>query len=262
MVQVRWNIHSRNHKRRRYTVGVVETRSQKKVKCTKPLKMTDVKVDGINANEIQAKQREDETLKKVFELATLQKEKVTGENVSRFIFRKGILMREFKLQKIEHGKSFMQLVVPSSLRIHVMKVGHETMMAGHLGTTKTIDRIQRYFYWPGMQKDVRRFCQSCDKCQKTIPKGKVGKVPLGQMPLINTPFQRVAVDLVGPIDPMTEHKNRYILTIVDYATRYPEAIPLQNIDTVTVAQALISVFSRVGMPTEILTDMGTRLLQD
>ena len=57
-----------------YTVGVVETRSQKKVKCTKSLKMTDVKVDAMNANEIQAKQKEDETLKKVFELASLQKE--------------------------------------------------------------------------------------------------------------------------------------------------------------------------------------------
>ena len=241
-----------------YTVGVVETRSQKKVKCIKPLKMTEVKVDVMTANEIQAEQKEDVSLKKVFELATLGKEKVIGENVSRFIFRKGILMREFKSPKVEHGKAFTQLVVPSSLRTQVMKVGHENMMAGHLGTTKTLDRIQRHFYWPGMQSDVRRFCQSCDKCQKTIPKGRVGKVPLGRMPLIDTPFQRVAVDLVGPIDPMSERKYRYILTIVDYATRYPEAIPLQNIDAVTVAEALISVFSRVGMPTEILTDMGTQ----
>ena len=33
------------------------------------------------------------------------------------------------------------------------------------------------------------------------------------------------MDLVGPIELMTERKNRYILTIVDYATRYPEAVP-------------------------------------
>ena len=220
--------------------------------------MTDVKVDGMNANEIQAKQKEDETLKKWFELSTLQKEKVAGENVSRFIFRKGILMRDVKSQKIEHGKSFTQLVVPSSLTIHVMEVGHETMMAGHLGTTTIINRIRIHFYWPEMQNDIRRFCQSCDKCQNTIPKGKVGNVPLGQMPLLDTPFQRVALDLVESINPMTDGKNRYILTIVDYATRYPDAIPLQNIDTLAVAEALISVFSRVGMPTEILTDMGTQ----
>ena len=59
-----------------------------------------------------------------------------------------------------------------------------------------------------------------------FPKGKVSPVPLEKMPLIETPFERVAVDLVGPIQPVTDRKNRYILTLVDYATRYPEAIPL------------------------------------
>ena len=33
-------------------------------------------------------------------------------------------------------------------------------------------------------------------CQKTTPKGKVFPVPLGSMPLISTPFQRVSVDMV------------------------------------------------------------------
>ena len=75
--------------------------------------MTEVKVDVMTANEIQAEQKEDVSLKKMFELAMLGKEKVTGENVSRFIFRKNILMREFKSPKGEHGKA---LVVPSSLK--------------------------------------------------------------------------------------------------------------------------------------------------
>ena len=42
------------------------------------------------------------------------------------------------------------------------------------------------------------------------------------MPLIDEPFQRVAVDLVGPIQPATTKGNWYILTLVDYATRFPE----------------------------------------
>ena len=45
------------------------------------------------------------------------------------------------------------------------------------------------------------------------------------MPLMDTPFERVAVDLIGPINSMSDNRNRYILTIVDYATRYPEAVP-------------------------------------
>lgn len=67
-------------------------------------------------------------------------------------------------------------------------------------------------------------------------------MPLGKMPVIDIPFLRVAVDLKGPIKPVTARKNRYILTIVDYTTRYPEAIALPNIETSTVAEAIAEVF--------------------
>ena len=82
------------------------------------------------------------------------------------------------------------------------------------------------------------------------------------MPVIETPFQRVAIDLVGPIHPCTESGKRYILTIVDYATRYPEAVPLRNIDTRSVAEALLDVYSRVGFPREVLSDNGSQFTSD
>ena len=113
------------------------------------------------------------------------------------------------------------------------------------------------FFWPGIQSDIRRFIQSCDVCQRTFPKGRVTRVPLGSMPLIDIPFQRIAVDIVGPIFPATDKGNRYILTVVDYATRYPEAVAMKNIET-TIAEALVDIFSRVGVPREVLSDQGTQ----
>jgi hypothetical protein len=80
------------------------------------------------------------------------------------------------------------------------------------------------------------------------------------MPLIETPFQRVAVDLVGPIAPATDRGNRYILTLVDYATRYPEAAALKNIEAETVAEALVTMFTRIGVPSEILSDQGSQFM--
>ena len=53
------------------------------------------------------------------------------------------------------------------------------------------------FFWPGIASDSKIFCQSCDICQRTIPKDKIIKAPLGQMPRIDVPFRRVAMDLVG-----------------------------------------------------------------
>lgn len=49
---------------------------------------------------------------------------------------------------------------------------------------------------------------------------------------------------------------------MDYATRYPEAVPLKNIDTETVAEALVDIFSRLGIPEEILSDLGTQFVSD
>ena len=61
-----------------------------------------------------------------------------------------------------------------------------------------------------------------------------------------TPFDRVAVDLVGPIVLPTERGNRYIFTMMDYATRYPETIPLKDIQAETVAEALVNMFTTAG----------------
>ena len=73
------------------------------------------------------------------------------------------------------------------------------------------------------------------------------------MTLIDTPFKRVAVDIIGLIDPLSEAGHRYILTLVDYATRYPEAGPLKKIDTRAAAEALLDICSRVDIPEEVLS---------
>lgn len=61
------------------------------------------------------------------------------------------------------------------------------------------------------------------------------------MPVIDVPFQHIAVNIVGHLDPPNFRKNRYILTIVDSATRYPDTIPLQGIQAERVAEALVEV---------------------
>ena len=118
------------------------------------------------------------------------------------------------------------------------------------------------FYWPGIDGDVARYCHSCDVCQKTVSRGTVPKVPLQSFPVVDVPFKRVAVDLIGLIDPPSEAGHRYILTMVDYVTRYPEAVPLKRIDAKTVAGALVDIYSRLGIPEEVLSDQGAQFISD
>ena len=67
------------------------------------------------------------------------------------------------------------------------------------------------------------------------------------------------MDVVGPL-PWSRRGNQYILVVCDYATRYPEAIALQKVDAGSVAEQLIQLFSRVGIPRQILSDQGTNFM--
>ena len=76
------------------------------------------------------------------------------------------------------------------------------------------------------------------------------KAPMILLPVVGEPFKRIAMDIVGPL-PRTRKGNRFILVLSDYATRYPEAVPLRNITASRVAEALIDIFARHGIPEEI-----------
>ena len=76
------------------------------------------------------------------------------------------------------------------------------------------------------------------------------------------PFKTVAVHIVGLIVPPSEAGHLYILTLVDNATKYPEAVPLKKITTETVAEALLDIYSRVDIPEEVLTDQGTQFMSE
>ena len=49
---------------------------------------------------------------------------------------------------------------------------------------------------------------------------------------------------------------------MDYATRYPEAIALRSIENERVAEALVEMFSMVGVPDEMITDCGSQFTSD
>ena len=115
-------------------------------------------------------------------------------------------------------------------------------------------RILQRFWWPGISKDVGVFCKACSKCQLTSSR-KVCPVPLIPLPVMEVPFQRIEMDVVGPL-PRSRTGNRFVLVVVDHATRYPEAIPLRTVDAEQIAEALMGFFSSVGIPLEILTDQG------
>jgi len=237
--------------------GVVTRAQAQKETKVKELKVVRSIDCDITVDEVIELQKKDQSLSKWWQEAEASKsERESDTKKPLYEIKNGLLWRRKEVEK----RTVNQLAVPEPLRERVMKLAHDTIMSGHQGVKKTYERVVTHFFWPGVHGDVDRYCRSCDVCQRTVAKGKVTKTPLGKMPLMDIPFQRVAVDLVGPIAPMTERGNRYILTMVDYATRYPEATALKSIEAETVAEALVTMFSRVGIPEEVLSDQGSQFL--
>ena len=109
-----------------------------------------------------------------------------------------------------------------------------------------------------MHRVVTEFCRCCGACQKFRTR-KPAWVPLVPLPVVEEPFRRVAMDIVGTL-PRSRSGNRYVLVFCDYATRYPEAVPVKTIDAETVAEELVQIFARVGIPQEIPDGPGLQFL--
>lgn len=64
------------------------------------------------------------------------------------------------------------------------------------------------------------------------------------------------MDFIGPY-PRTQRGAWYVLVLVDYATRYPEAVALPSLASQGVARTLMRFFSQVRLPKTLLTDQGS-----
>ncbi|KAJ1171952.1 hypothetical protein NDU88_003809 [Pleurodeles waltl] len=153
-----------------------------------------------------------------------------------------------------------RVVVPQEFRAFILTLAHDIPLAGHLEQTKTWERLVNHFYWPKMSQKVKEFCASCATCQASGKTVGHPKAPLIPLPVVGVPFERVVVDIVGPLEPPTASGNQYILVVVDHATRYPEAIPLRSTTAPAVAKARIGIFTRVGFPKEVVSDRGTNFM--
>ena len=207
---------------------------------------------GVSAAMLRELQQNDISLSKVRQSANCDVDCTTDKS---YYWHDGLLYRRWKPHGQDTEIVVNPLILPEQCRGKVLSLAHSIPLAGHLGKEKTRQRIMQHFYWPTLYNDVEEFCRCCTQCQKSSKKG-VPKAPLVPLPVVSTPFQKIAMDIIGPL-PRSRSGCRYILVICDYATRYPEAIPLRSIDAKHIAEEMIKVFARVGIPEEILTDQGS-----
>ncbi|KAL4100898.1 hypothetical protein QTP88_020923 [Uroleucon formosanum] len=138
---------------------------------------------------------------------------------------------------------------------------HNTPTGGHSGISRTVKRLKLNYQWKNLKKDVKRYIQNCEVCQKNKTHRKT-KQPMLITTTVTKAFERICLDIVGPL-PITELGNTHILTMQDELTRYALAVALASTDATTVARAFVECCVCIfGIPTSILTDCGTNFLSD
>ncbi|GFX77512.1 retrovirus-related Pol polyprotein from transposon 297 [Trichonephila clavipes] len=146
------------------------------------------------------------------------------------------------------------IVVPEGLHDAIKSLCHEGTSA-HLGITKSKDKLNRYFYWPNCYRDMEQFVKTCDQCQRAGKPIDKKNAPLKLVPVIQEVFTKLNIDACRPF-PITSKGNRYLITAICMSSKFPEAIPMSDISSVSVTDALLNIFSRMGFPREIQCDQG------
>ncbi len=165
---------------------------------------------------------------------------------------KGILQRKLLAETIHQAVSIP--CVPESMKEEIIKMAHTR--GGHMGIHAMIDRLRRHFFFPKLQTEVEDFVKGCKTCQQKLRANQPQKQMLVS-PTCGYPFQRLHIDLVGPLNPSRVSGAKWILTCCDTFSKWPEAYVLKDTTSKTNIETLEQeIFARYGYPEAIHSNQG------
>ncbi|OJT03227.1 Transposon Tf2-12 polyprotein [Trametes pubescens] len=167
----------------------------------------------------------------------------------------------------EDGKIFFKnrCYVPANeqLRRDLISQHHDTPAMGHPGKFKTLELLQRTYWWPGMHTMVSRFVEGCAECQQNKINTHPTVPPLQPIPAtdITRPFQQITIDYITDLPESKGHDS--IMVVVDHGlSKGAIFIPCnKTIDAIGTAELLYrNVYRRFGLPSKIISDRGPQFI--
>ncbi|KAJ9514191.1 hypothetical protein QJQ45_002279 [Haematococcus lacustris] len=153
-----------------------------------------------------------------------------------------------------------RVVVPddAALRKKVIYTMHDTRSAGHLGMTKTLEQVTRWFTWPGVSENVKSYVRSCHSCQVNKSSAKKPAGLLQPLPIPERPWDSVSMDLIVKLPASGPNKYDSILVFVDRLTKMVHLVKTWESMTATQYAKLFleHVFRLHGMPRSVVSDRG------
>lgn len=175
-----------------------------------------------------------------------------SRKVRHFCLRDSLVYRRSYLP---HGQRWL-LYIPQHLRGEVLNSMHSDATCGHAGFAKTYTRISQRYFWPGLYRSVQRYVQACAECQRRKRPTQAPSGLLQPLPCPSRPFERVGIDLIGPLH-TSSSGNRWVVVAIDHLTRYAETSALPTATAEDVATFfLTNILLRHGAPHTLLSDRG------
>lgn len=117
--------------------------------------------------------------------------------------------------------------------------------------------LRNFFYLLGMFKDAYSFVKDCAKCKLFIGHPQLVVFPLRPM-VIEESFHDWGIDFIGPLNRPSSAGHMYILTTIDYFTKWVEDIPTKRANSQVVCEFLMEyIFVKFGFPQKIVIDNAT-----
>ncbi|XP_050533909.1 uncharacterized protein K02A2.6-like [Daktulosphaira vitifoliae] len=201
--------------------------------------ISEIQINFSNDKEDEFKRNtgNDEVLKQIMEFCKKGWLKVKCEGELKHYWK---LRNEIYLENglIYYGS---RLVIPKVMRQYIIKKLHEP----HFGISKTKARAKQLFYYPGINNEIENWISACPVCLK-FSSSKT-KEPLKSHFIPNIPFYKIALDIA-------EYNKINYLIIEDYYSRWLEVIKLGSKTSESVVIKLKEVFSKFGIPNEVVAD--------
>jgi hypothetical protein len=145
----------------------------------------------------------------------------------------------------------------STLHGHIIDQAHS--IVGHFGLAKTVEYIRRWYWWPRLQYEVDKFCESCEACIRSkgeyhSPSGKLHSLPI---PL--RPWESISMDFIGPF--LESEGFDYLWVVICCLSSMVHLVP---VNTTTTATKLSSLFIKEivrlhGLPGSIVSEQRLQI---
>ena len=196
---------------------------------------------------------EDDTMTKDYQALLASGPREFGKDLKEWNFENGLLLHR--------GKVY----VPKDreLRLDLLKLHHDTRLAGHQGRWKTLELISRNYWWPGMSVDVKKYVQGCDTCQRNKPtrQPKFGLLQPNEVPA--GPWEIYTIDIITHLPESADNYGEPRTAIVVVVDRYSKrAHFFAEDDHVSTSSIVNILFERIyplhGLPRQIISDRGSQ----